>query len=210
MDSCCPFLRQLAADECGLSRERIIGEILQKGSRSYQLISCTWNTGDLVVFSVIVLDAHPEYADLRDRPLEAQAFWKHHELPPKLYESRKRRIRRLRNSRNFVDDFENERLRVVVCQSPNEGIGRHCKQQGAQSEEPSLGFRDADFPPLGQDISKWYASTLDTSRCSVPTYARIAETSCQQACGASCEPLEPPRETKLFTRRKEIRKSIRD
>ncbi|KAK8078994.1 hypothetical protein PG994_002801 [Apiospora phragmitis] len=82
MDSLFPFLRQSATIESGLSYERIIGGILQKGSRSYQVISCTWGTGDLVVFSVAVLDAHPEYADLRNRPLEAQAFWKHRELPP--------------------------------------------------------------------------------------------------------------------------------
>ncbi|KAK7959637.1 uncharacterized protein PG986_004491 [Apiospora aurea] len=78
----------------------------------------------------MVLDDHPEYALLRNRPLEAQAFWKHGKLPPKLYESRKRRIRRLRHSRNFVEDVEDEGLRVVVCRSPSEGIERHCKLQG--------------------------------------------------------------------------------
>ncbi|KAK8062483.1 hypothetical protein PG997_014580 [Apiospora hydei] len=194
-----------ATNERGLSYERIIEEILQKCSRGYQVVSRAWDTGDLVVLSVAVLDAHPEYANLRNRPLEAQAFWKHRELPPKLYESRKRRIRRLRNSRNFVDDFENEGLLVVVCRSPSEGIERHCKQQ----EEPALEFQDTDFPALGRDRTRICASMHDTSRSGIPSYAKVAETSCQQTHGASCGLPDPPKVDKLFTRRRDASKSMR-
>ncbi|KAK7911921.1 hypothetical protein PG985_014402 [Apiospora marii] len=188
MDYLCTVSRQLASKDCSSSDERIIGDILQKGSRSYQVTSCAWDTGDLWVLSVIVLDVHPEYANLRNRPLEAQAFWKHQELPPKLYESRKRRIRRLKNSRNFVDDLENEKLRVVVCCSPSEGIERHCRQ-----EEPLQAFQDADFPGLGRNKTNPASSDLDTSRDCVPTYAGITQTCCFSADRASPEPSDPPR-----------------
>ncbi|KAK8096750.1 uncharacterized protein PG998_004971 [Apiospora kogelbergensis] len=114
----------------------------------YELVSRVCDAGDLVVFSATARAAHPAYAELQNRPLEAHAFWKGRDLPQKLYDSRKRRIRRLRNSPNTLGTFENEGLRVVVCHSPGEGVERHRKKESAALTHPPAEFHQGDFPGL--------------------------------------------------------------
>ena len=99
----------------------------------------------------------------------------------------------MRNSRNLVEHFEEEGLRIVVCRPQIESIGRHRKQQEQRKTHTQLSpqYQDTDFPNLsGHDGGKKCVDALDTST-SPSTYAGIARTASQQTYGTSSEHPNP-------------------
>ncbi|KAI0098034.1 hypothetical protein GGR51DRAFT_438265 [Nemania sp. FL0031] len=91
-------------DTTNIPFEDYVGKALQGKRQKYHIKPRCWDDGDLVVFPAV---SHS------GEVFEAQ-FFKKSLLPRKLYLSRKRRIQRLKRSANFMDELNQEDVRILV------------------------------------------------------------------------------------------------
>ncbi|KAI1121393.1 hypothetical protein F5Y10DRAFT_272142 [Nemania abortiva] len=116
----------IQTDTANIPFEDYVGRFLQGQRRKYHIKPRCWDDGDLVVFLAVSHDGEL---------CEAQ-FFKKGPLPRKLYLSRKRRIQRLKRSANFMDDVNQEDVRILVSRV-SQGkpfIGEIAQDQAIQRE----------------------------------------------------------------------------
>ncbi|RYP21562.1 hypothetical protein DL765_002198 [Monosporascus sp. GIB2] len=97
--------------------------------------------------------SHRDYLDIYSvtswdgKPFKAQAF-KLSRHPDKLYSSRKRRVKRLKQSGNCTDDFQQGHSRYLISPAPppQKLRGQEVKQPAKQNQNDSS---DHQFPGLG-------------------------------------------------------------
>ncbi|KAI3324796.1 hypothetical protein HD806DRAFT_543402 [Xylariaceae sp. AK1471] len=131
-----------------------VGRTLQGHQDKYHIKPSCWDDGDLVVYPAV---SH------NGELCEAQ-FFKKCQLPTKLYLSRKRRIQRLKRSKNLMDELDHGDVRIFVSRV-SEGIARtrNCwkcllMNRGAGMQ---YNFSIKDFPRLCSAAGKYTPRDLE-------------------------------------------------
>ena len=141
---------------------------------TYQILSRRSHDADLSIYTL----RHG------GEDFEAQVFTKCN-LPAKLYKSRKKRIRRLRRSANFIEEFESDEGRIIVMSIPADGIERRGEgKQAAANEEAQHDLSVSNYPPLClPQGGKTKSQTADGWSGSVPVSFAAAASSSRQPSG---------------------------
>ncbi|GAP83020.1 hypothetical protein SAMD00023353_0400090 [Rosellinia necatrix] len=125
--------------------ENYVGNALRGQRNEYHIRPSCLDKGDLVVFPAIAHDG---------AVCEAQFFDKCR-LPRKLYQARKRRIQRLKKSRNLLDEVDHDDVKIIVSRVPESSCQncRNCRLAGTVAA-PQHRYSANEFPALRRDPSE--------------------------------------------------------